>query len=129
MNTLPVVSYDIVSAFTSCLKRYVKFSGRACRSEYWFWCLATFLIGFVIGLLVVALPLEVVNMLSNVLTLVFFLPGLAVAVRRLHDAGHSAWSLLWLLLPVIGWIILLVYYCKPSVAPNQYGEGPATPEA
>lgn len=138
MSTTPVASYNLINAFTSCMKRYVKFDGRASRSEYWFWVLANCLIGmgsgFLVGMiLAVSGNLDaaesVGNLLDLILTIIFFLPGLGVTFRRLHDTGHSGWNLLWALLPVIGWIILLVFYCTGSSAANQYGEGPAAPEA
>ncbi len=54
----------------------------------------------------------------------------SVAVRRLHDTGRSAWNLLWLFLPFIGYIILLVYYCQDSQAgTNKYGESEKYPNA
>ena len=52
------------------------------------------------------------------------MPNLAVAARRLHDAGHSAWWLLIGLLPIIGGIVLLVFTLQGSEPPNQWGSGP-----
>lgn len=124
------VSYNPINALTSCLKRYAKFEGRASRSEFWYWVLSTFIIGFVIGFVgVLTVGEEVTNVISNILQLALLLPGLAVAVRRLHDTGRSGWNLLWVLLPLIGAIILIVFYCQASREANQYGEGPASPEA
>ena len=131
MSTTPIVSYNIVTAVTSCLKRYVKFSGRACRSEYWYWTLVTCIIGWTLALLTgdPMNPNATWSAISNIFSLAILLPGLAVTVRRLHDTGRSGWNILWALLPVIGWIILIVYYCQGSREANQYGEGPASPEA
>ena len=124
------VSYNPINALTSCLKRYAKFEGRASRSEFWYWVLSTFIIGFVIGFVgVLTVGEEVTNVILNILQLALLLPGLAVAVRRLHDTGRSGWNLLWVLLPLIGAIILIVFYCQASREANQYGEGPASPEA
>ena len=50
MTTTPVVSYNIGSAVKSCLKRYAQFSGRACRSEYWYWTLATVLVAIILSI-------------------------------------------------------------------------------
>lgn len=130
MTTTPIVSYNLVSSVTSCLKRYVQFSGRACRSEYWYWQLAMLIIGIIIGLTEAAMGYGDRNSLvGTLLDLALFLPGLSVFVRRMHDTGRSGWNFFWSFLPLIGWIILLVYCCKPSSEPNQYGEGPATPAA
>lgn len=130
MSTTPTVSYNPINAFTCCLKRYAKFSGRACRSEYWYLALTTGIIGFIVGFVgVLTVGEEVTNNIIRILQLALLLPSLAVAVRRLHDTGRSAWNLLWAILPVIGWIVLLVFYCQGSREPNQYGEGPYSPDA
>lgn len=124
------VSYNPINALTSCLKRYTKFEGRASRSEFWYWVLSTFIIGFVIGFVgVLTVGEEGTNVIVNILQLALLLPGLAVAVRRLHDTGRSGWNLLWPFLPLIGAIILIIFYCQASREANQYGEGPASPEA
>lgn len=130
MSTTPTVSYNPINAFTCCLKRYAKFSGRACRSEYWYLGLTTGIIGFIVGFVgVLTVGKDVTNIIIRILQLALLLPSLAVTVRRLHDTGRSAWNLLWAFLPVIGWIVLLVFYCQGSREPNQYGEGPDSPDA
>lgn len=131
MSTTPIVSYNIVTAVTSCLKRYVKFSGRACRSEFWYWTLVTSIIDWIFVLLIgdPMNPNATWSAISNIFALAILLPSLAVIVRRLHDTGRSAWNLLWAFLPLVGWIILLVFYCQASREANKYGEGPASPEA
>ena len=130
MTTTPIVSYNIVSAVKCCLKRYVQFNGRACRSEYWYWQLANFLVAFILACVTGDLSNpEESSIVSDLYNLAVFLPSLAVFVRRMHDIGRSGWNFFWACLPIIGWIILLVYCCKPSGEPNQYGEGPATPAA
>ena len=59
-----------------------------------------------------------------------FLPLLAVGIRRLHDIGKSGWYCLWGLLPIVGWIILIVYAARPGMSgPNQYGPDPKDPYA
>lgn len=131
MTTTPTVSYNLVSAVKSCLKRYVQFSGRACRSEYWYWTLATVVIAIILSIATgdSSNPEAGSSLVSKLFQLATFLPGLAVFVRRMHDIGRSGWNYLWVLLPIIGLIILLVYLCKPSAPANEYGEGPATPVA
>ena len=54
------------------------------------------------------------------------LPNLAVLVRRLHDAGHSGWWVLIGILPLIGFIVLLIFTLTPSQGPNKWGEAPDT---
>jgi uncharacterized membrane protein YhaH (DUF805 family) len=54
-----------------------------------------------------------------------FLPGLAVTARRLHDIGRSGWWMLLWLVPLVGWIVLIVWYCQPGQpGTNQYGPNP-----
>lgn len=109
--------------FVSSIKRnmttaaYAQFDGRAGRSEYWWFYLFTVLAG---------LAAEIVgSTVGNLATLVFFLPGLAIAVRRLHDVGRSGWWVL-ILFTVIGIPVFLYWMVKDSdKGKNAYGEGPA----
>ena len=52
------------------------------------------------------------------------IPGTALCVRRLHDVGKSGWFYLWILLPLIGYIIILIQFCKDSTGDNQWGPNP-----
>ncbi len=123
-------SYNLINAFTSCLKRYCKASGRACRSEYWYWVLAQVIIGVIVGIIELAMGYgDSSSPISTLIDLALFLPGLNVFIRRMHDIGRSGWNIFWSVLPIIGWIILLVYCCKATTEPNQYGEGPDAPAA
>lgn len=107
----------MIEAIKSCFNNYATFSGRARRSEYWYFCLFNFLVGLVLGF--TGIPF-----LSGLFALITFLPALAVAVRRLHDVGKSGWMYLLCLLPLIGTIWLLVLFCTDSKADNQYGPNP-----
>jgi uncharacterized membrane protein YhaH (DUF805 family) len=92
----------------TCFKKYATFSGYASRSEYWYFEL--FLVLCVLGASVV------IPRLSLIVLLVFVLPQLAVAARRLRDAGLSPFFLFLGLLPFLGSIALLIMYCQPSKA-------------
>lgn len=124
---------SVVSVFS----KYATFSGRATRSEYWFFCLFNFLmqIGLILGCMILGAIFyqeagffggyAVGNILGLIYSVVVFIPGLAVAVRRLHDTGRSGVNLLWVFLPLIGAIILLVYMLTGSnVGDNAYGPQP-----
>jgi uncharacterized membrane protein YhaH (DUF805 family) len=110
-------------------ERYAQFSGRARRSEYWYYYL--FYVLILVGLAVVDGITGTFNaatgvgLLSGVFGLAMLIPSLAVSVRRLHDTGRSGWWLLLALLPLIGAIVLLVFMLQNS-APggNQYGANP-----
>lgn len=97
--------------------RYVDFKGRSTRSEYWFAYLFTGLVG---GFLGTMLP-----DISWIWTLATLIPGIAISIRRMHDAGKSGWYLLMSLIPLVGWIFVLVKLCTASVDDNQWGPFPA----
>lgn len=127
----PVVAgWNLLNALTSCIKRYCQFSGRASRSEYWWYVLAQALVSWVLMLIFsVLLPESAGNFLSTLVALFFFLPSLAVFFRRLHDTGRSGWWILLGLIPFIGAVVLLIFTILPSEGANKYGEAPAGPVA
>lgn len=102
-------------------ERYAQFDGRAGRAEYWWFFLANLLIGVVLQILAAAV--DVFFILSFVYSLALLIPGLAVAVRRLHDTGKSGWMVLIALVPLVGIIILIVFLATEGDAgANEYGE-------
>lgn len=105
------------------LSNYVGFSGRARRKEYWMFTLFNIIIS--IGLAIIESIIGLDKVLSGIYSLGVLLPSLAVAFRRLHDTGRSAWWLLIGLIPLIGSIILLVFTCQDSQDnENKYGPNP-----
>ncbi len=109
-------------AITSGFSNYVKFSGRACRSEYWYWILFVVLAEIVTSIIDYAIGTQITTSLFGLAT---FLPTLAVAVRRLHDIDRSGWWIIVSLIPLIGWIILIIWYCtKGTEGPNRFGSEP-----
>ena len=105
------------------LKKYAVFSGRARRKEYWMFFLFNIIIGFAIGL--VEGFLGTMGILAIMYTLGVLIPGLAVAVRRLHDTDRSGWWLLIAFVPIIGGIILLVFMVSDSQpGENRFGPNP-----
>ncbi len=114
---------SFVDAIKSVFSHYVDFSGRARRSEYWYFFLFTMLVNVVTSGLAAAV--DALSFVQIIASLAMLLPGLAVAVRRLHDIGKSGWCLLFVLIPLVGSIILIVWYCKDSQpGDNQYGPNP-----
>ena len=106
---------SFIEAVKSCLAGYVKFSGRASRSEYWWFVLFYFLVALVSAFLG--------HIISGLVALALFLPSLAVAVRRLHDIGKSGWWILIGFVPLVGWLILLYFAVQPSQdGANDYGQ-------
>ncbi len=104
-------------------QNYCNFSGRSSRSEYWWFTLFTFILGVLLTLIFGDGTLG--SVISGVVNLALLLPSLGVAVRRLHDIGKSGWWLFLAFLPIVGWIILIVWECKESQpVPNEYGPVP-----
>lgn len=108
---LPYYGAPPVEAVKRVFQKYAVFSGRASRSEYWWWALASAIASGILN----AISPTVVNgqstgasPLGGLWFLATVVPGLAVAARRLHDANLSAWLLLLVLVPVLGWIALIV---------------------
>lgn len=105
------------------LKKYADFSGRARRSEYWYYVL--FLIIALIVAMVIDMLLWETPILYMLVALGTFIPSIAVVVRRLHDTGRSGWWYFIALVPLVGSIVLLVFLCedsKPGV--NKWGPNP-----
>jgi uncharacterized membrane protein YhaH (DUF805 family) len=89
-----------------CFKKYADFSGRASRSEYWW---------FALFIVVVSAALSLFsNMLSGLFSVAVLLPSIAAATRRLHDTNRSGWWQLVGLVPVIGLVVLIVFLAQES---------------
>lgn len=100
------------TAVRVCLRKYADFSGRATRSEYWWWTLAVLLGSATLTLLAAQ---EIKFLLALVAyQLAVLCPALAVAVRRLHDTGRSGWMLLLVLVPIVGGVVVTVLLAMPS---------------
>lgn len=127
----PANMMSIMDATKSCFQQYVGFSGRASRSEYWFFYLSFVVaaIGMLVLTIVSAFVLDALAGLMGMLTMVtylgFFLPMLSVTVRRLHDLGKSGWMFLVVLIPIVGGILLLVWFVSDGQPhDNAYGAVP-----
>ena len=119
---------DFVSAISTCMvKKYADFSGRASRSEFWFFTLFLFLAGFVITIIDIMIlnfhpdDLGPINLIVSVITLI---PAIAVAARRLHDVNQSGWWQL-IILTVIGIPVYLYWVISRGTnGNNDYGTDP-----
>ena len=127
-------------AIISFWKRYAEFGGRSSRSEFWWNILFFLIIGLLLNLTILGLE-DLGDMLqagsdfkfvsyflvgiSYIWSIATTIPSWALNVRRLHDSGRSAFHLLWLLLPIIGWIIYIILLCQKSEPiENKYGPTP-----
>ena len=115
--------------YLKCLRQYADFGGRARRKEYWLFALFNGIISFVLMVIDVMTGTFIqelgLGLLSGIYLLAVLIPSLAVCVRRLHDIGKSGWYYFIGLIPFIGWIILLVWFCKEGeYDSNEWGENP-----
>lgn len=112
----PEVSFG--DAIKICFNKYADFEGRARRSEFWWWYLFTVLVGLAVGWI------PVVGWIASI---ALWIPSLAVGARRLHDTGRSGWLQLLMLIPCIGTIIMIIWWCEDSKGDNEYGQSPKYP--
>lgn len=117
------------------LRQYAQFNGRARRKEYWWFSLFAAL---------ASIPLSVIDMLvmgadriaavgigpfTGIFALALVIPSIAVSIRRMHDLGRSGWWLLIGLVPLIGGLVLLVWYCsRGTIGSNRFGLDPLAGE-
>lgn len=106
-------------AVQTCFSKFLDFTGRAQRSEFWYFFLFSFLLQLLIE---VATGSEVASGLAS---LGLLIPSIAVGARRLHDTSRSGWWQLLVLIPLLGWIVLLVFMVKRGdEGENDYGYDP-----
>ena len=97
----PTEEKSMVSAISTCLSKYATFTGRASRSEYWFFFLFTFIIGIFAGIISAVTGSDAVG---YAIQAAFWIPGLAVSIRRMHDLDKSGW---FILIPIYNFILTL----------------------
>ena len=123
---------NMQTAVKTVLGKYATFSGRAPRSEFWWFTLAVIILSLIVSVIdgAVLAPLlgfeafadEAGEPLRMIESLVLLLPSLAVAVRRLHDIDRSGWWYFLIVIPIIGPLVLLYWYIQPGTdGSNQFG--------
>jgi len=119
----PTPYMGFVDAIKVCFNKYATFTGRATRAEYWWWVLFTVIVGAVFSIFGNSTFALIVRGCIN---LALLIPGLAVAWRRMHDIGKGGGWYFIVLIPLVGWIIYIIWCCKPSEPnPNRFGNVPA----
>lgn len=112
-------------AVQSVFSKYATFSGRARRSEYWYFVLLQVIVTAVLNGLYSATESVAFSAILVLFDLALLVPSLAVCWRRLHDIGRSGGYYFFVLIPLVGWILLLVWMCQDSQpGANQYGPNP-----
>lgn len=116
---------DFGQAIKSVFSKYATFTGRAPRSEFWFWILFTTLAGMGVGILDHAVDFFAgydYGSIAGAWGLATILPFLAVSVRRLHDTDRAGWWLLLFFIPFFGGVVLIVWFCsKGTTSYNRFG--------
>ena len=119
---------NFVEAVSSGFRNYVNFSGRAIRSEYWYWTLFATVVVAVLGvidqLLYPGARMGAFSIVDMIISLALVLPGIAVSVRRLHDIDRTGW---WVLLGLtaIGVLVLIYWACqRGTIGQNRFGSDP-----
>jgi uncharacterized membrane protein YhaH (DUF805 family) len=109
-------------AVRTCFSKYANFTGRARRSEYWYFVL------FQVIVTIVANGVDYMmgtGFIGGLVDLALILPSLAVAVRRLHDIDKAGWWVLIGIIPLVGWVFLIIWTCtKGTLGPNRFGADP-----
>jgi len=115
-------------AVSSCFGKYVTFSGRSPRSEFWYWalfCWLASLLLFTLDAAVFGLNDGGLGPLSGIFSLAIFLPSVAVTARRLHDVDRSGWWMLIYCIPLIGFVLYFVWNCsRGTYGMNRFGNDP-----
>jgi uncharacterized membrane protein YhaH (DUF805 family) len=96
----------------TCFTKYADFNGRASRSEFWWWVLFSLVASMALGV--------ISDKLSGAFTIATLLPFIAVTARRLHDTDRSGWLQLVGLIPVIGWILMIVWCAQEGKSSSRY---------
>ncbi|WP_372761101.1 DUF805 domain-containing protein [Pseudoalteromonas sp.] len=108
--------------YLEAFRRYADFNGRIRRKAYWMFVLFNILFSFICGVLDAALGTAVIG---SIYSIVLFVPSISAAARRLHDTGRSGWWQLMWLVPIIGWIVMLVFLVQDSQSgENDFGANP-----
>jgi len=109
--------------YISVWKKYAVFSGRATRSEYWYFVL----INMAISIILVSIDKNIADggILYTIYSIAIIIPSVAVAARRLHDTDRTGWWQLILFIPIIGFIVLIIFLVQDSKPyENKYGPNP-----
>lgn len=115
MNSSQNLPVSFTDAIVICFSKYFDFTGRAPRSEYWWFYLFTVLLSWLSALV------DSEGIIIIILTLIFLFPSLAAGARRLHDINKSGWWQL-LMLTIIGIIPLIIWWASVGKKePNKYG--------
>ena len=111
-NGMRMRNLDMMEACKMFWTKYAQFEGRSRRTEFWWSYLMVFVINLLLGW-------------TFIIPLACVIPMIAVSVRRLHDIGKSGWYYLLCLIPIVGTIVLIIWFCQEgNIGRNEYGDDP-----
>ncbi|MDD4291228.1 MAG: DUF805 domain-containing protein [Clostridia bacterium] len=102
----------LIGSYVQLWKRYVDFGGVTGVADFWWAVLADFIIACVLGSL--GQFVGFISYISYLYSLAVLIPSIAICIRRLRDAGYAWQNIFWIFLPIAGWIILVIKFCKPT---------------
>jgi uncharacterized membrane protein YhaH (DUF805 family) len=102
----------MVNAISSCLNKYAVFTGRATRSEYWYFVLFLVIVSFLSNFVSILMGSDMAGLILQV---IFWIPSLSVSIRRMHDVDKSGW---FILVPIYSFILTVT---PSTVGPNRFG--------
>jgi uncharacterized membrane protein YhaH (DUF805 family) len=116
--------------YTDVIRKYAVFNGRAARPEFWWFVLYNLIVAAVINLVAgIIVGRSSGQVVGDLYSLAVLLPSLGVGIRRLHDTNRTGWWYLLVFLPIIGWIVLIVFLAMASdPGSNNYGPNPQNPD-
>ncbi len=119
-----------LNTYIAVAKKYMVFTGRSRRTEYWTFTLINLAISLILSVLgailgsIISILGTLVGIISLVFSLALLLPWIAVGIRRLHDTGRSGWWLLIGLVPLVGLVLIYFLVLDSQPGSNQYGSNP-----
>lgn len=115
----------MMDAYKKMWQNYATFSGRSRRSDYWYVYLVNIIISAALSILGNLVAAQLFSLISSLYALATLIPGIALCVRRLHDIGKSGWYALFVLIPLVGAILLIIWLATDSQpGDNAYGPNP-----
>jgi uncharacterized membrane protein YhaH (DUF805 family) len=115
---------DFGQAISAGFSKYMNFRDRAGRSEFWYWALFINILS-IVGLVIDSILKTEMPIAVWLVSLPTYIPTLAIGVRRLHDVDRTGWWILISFIPLIGAIVLLIWWAtKGTDGPNQFGPDP-----
>ena len=118
----------MIQNFFKVLKQYRKFKTRSTIKEFWLFHLISVVIIFILIIIDSSVDFKIlgnIGVLTTIYSIFIFIPSLSVSVRRLHDVGKSGWTILFIIIPIIGIIWLLALFCRDTMPErNKWGKNP-----